>query len=99
MRKELLTQEQLSGLMSDNGYPYPSKAELLNIFVSSCVEAAARKTNTSTTEMYKRMKAVDLFEQFIYPCYESLHTQSREIVTEDVLKALEIRETLKAQDQ
>lgn len=97
MSTESFKQEHLNGLMSDNGYPYPSKAELLNIFVSSCVEAAARKANTSTTEMYRRMKAVDLFDQFIYPCYESLHTQSREIVTEDVLKALEIRETPKAQ--
>ncbi len=97
MSEEFVKEENLKGLMSDNGYPYPSKTELVNIFASSCVEAAARKTNTSTTVMYRRMKAVDLFDQFIYPCYESLHTQSREIVTEDVLKALEIRETLKAQ--
>ena len=47
--------------------------------------------------MYKRMKAVDLFEQFIYPCYKTLHTQSRDIVTEDVLTALKNRETRKAQ--
>lgn len=97
MSEGFVKEENLKGLMSDNGYPYPSKTELVNIFASSCVEAAARKTNTSTTEMYRRMKVVDLFDQFIYPCYESLHTQSREIVTEDVLKALEIRETLKAQ--
>jgi hypothetical protein len=97
MRERLSEQEQLNGLMSDNGYPYPSKTELLNIFVSSCVEAAARKENISTTEMYKRMKAVDLFKQFIYPCYETLHTQSRDIVTEDVLEALKNRETHKVQ--
>lgn len=97
MKERTVTQKQLDGLMSDNGYPYPSKAELKNIFSSSCIEAAARKANVSATEMYKRMKAVDLFEQFIFPCYETLHTQSREIVTEDVLKALENRETRKAQ--
>jgi hypothetical protein len=45
------------------------------------------------------MKAVDLFEQFIFPCYEALHTQSREIVTEDVLEALKNRETLKAEQK
>ncbi len=97
MRQRLPEQERLDGLMSDNGYPYPSKTELINIFVSSCVESAARKENTSTKEMYKRMKAVDLFEQFIYPCYKTLHTQSRDIVTEDVLTALKNRETRKAQ--
>lgn len=99
MRERILEQEQLNGLMSDNGYPYPSKDELINIFVSSCVEAAARKLNVSSTEMYRRMKAVDLFNQFIFPCYEALHTQSREIVTEDVLEALKNRETLKAEQK
>lgn len=97
MRERLLCGERLDGLMSDNGYPYPSKTELMHIFVSSCIEAAARKANVSTTEMYKRMKAVDLFEQFIFPCYETLHTQSRDIVTEDVLTALKNRETHKTQ--
>ncbi|MBQ9676602.1 MAG: DUF3791 domain-containing protein [Prevotella sp.] len=83
--------------MSDNGYPYPSKTELINIFVSSCVESAARKENVSTKEMYQRMKAVDLFKQFIYPCYETLHTQSRDIVTDDVLTALKNRESHKTE--
>lgn len=95
--KRNIYSERLDGLMSDNGYPYPSKNELINIFASSCIEAAARKENTSTTEMYKRMKAVDLFRQFIFPCYESLHTQSRDIVTEDVLEALKRRESRNVQ--
>ena len=66
--------------------------ELKNIFASSCVEAAARKLGCSTGEMYRQMKAVDLFKDFIYPCYGTLHTQSRQIVTEDVLAALRIRQ-------
>ena len=42
--------------------------------------------------MYLRMKKVELFRDLIYPCYETLHTQSREIVTEDILFALKVRE-------
>lgn len=80
------------GLMSDNGYAYPSDAQLRNIFASSCVEAAARRLHTSATEMYHRMKRVELFRDLIYPCYDALHTQSREIVTDDVLAALKKRE-------
>lgn len=99
MGERIFEQKQLDGLMSDNGYPYPSKAELINIFASSCIEATARKLNVSAAEMYQRMKAVDLFNQFIFPCYEALHTQSREIVTEDVLEALKIRETRKAEQK
>lgn len=63
------------------------------IFASSCIEAAARQRNISTTEMYLRMKRVGLIEGFILKCYEGLHTQSRQHVTEDILGALEIWET------
>lgn len=65
---------------------------LRNIFASSCIEAAARKTGCSTGEMYRRMKRVGLIRGFILPGYEVLHTQSREHVTEDVLGALHIWE-------
>ncbi len=66
--------------------------ELRNIFASSCIETAARKLGYSTGEMYRQMKAVNLFKDFIYPCYGTLHTQSRQIVTEDVIAALKIRQ-------
>ena len=65
------------------------------IFASSCVESAAKKLNMSTSEMYKRMKRVGLIEGFILKCYDGLHTQSREHVTEDVLGALSIWEKKK----
>lgn len=58
-------------------------------FASSCIESAARKRGISTSEMYQRMKRVDLLEGFILKCYEGLHTQSRMHVTEDVLGALD----------
>lgn len=81
-----------TGLMSDNGYSYPSETQLRNIFASSCVEATARRLNVSPTEMYRMMKRANLFNELIYPCYDSLHTQSREIVTEDIINALKARE-------
>ena len=78
--------------MADNGYDYPSDVQLRNIFASSCVEATARRLQMPTRNMYLRMKKVELFRDLIYPCYETLHTQSREIVTEDILYALKVRE-------
>ena len=65
------------------------------IFAASCVESAARAENVSSSEMYQRMKRVGLIEGFILKCYEGLHTQSRQHVTEDVLGALVIWETKK----
>ena len=81
--------------MADNGFPPPSAEALRNIFAASCVESAAMAANVSTTAMYRRMKAVNLFSELIYPCYETLHTQSREIVTQDILEALHRREAAK----
>lgn len=82
-----------TGLMSDNGYSYPSQEMLKNIFASSCVESVARKLQLSTMAAYQRMKAVELFRDVIFPCYETLHSQSREIVTEDIMEAMNVRES------
>ena len=68
------------------------KRESKMIFASSCVESAARQRNISSSEMYLRMKRVGLIDGFILKCYEGLHTQSRQHVTEDVLGALDIWE-------
>ena len=65
------------------------------IFASSCIESAARRRNISTSDMYQRMKRVGLIDGFILKCYEGLHTQSRQHVTEDVLGALDLWETKK----
>ena len=87
--------EKLNGLMSDNGFAAPSSDELRNIFAASCVESVAEAEGVSAEEMYERMKAVNLFAELIYPCYDTLHTQSRRIVTEDILEALRRREAKK----
>lgn len=71
------------------------KTEQMMIFVASCVESAARVENVSSAEMYRRMKRVGLIDGFIIACYEGLHTQSRQHVTEDVLSALAIWEAKK----
>ena len=81
-----------TGLMSDNGYAYPSETQLRNIFASSCVESVASRLQVPATDVYDRMKRVELFRDLLYPCYDTLHTQSREIITEDILEALRVRE-------
>ena len=71
------------------------KTEQKMIFAASCVESAARAENISSSEMYLRMKRVGLIEDFILKCYDGLHTQSRQHVTEAVLGALLIWENKK----
>lgn len=41
------------------------------------------------------MKDVEVLLNLIYPCYDTLHTQSRDIATEDIIEALRIREAKK----
>lgn len=86
MTKEVLDNKRLSAR---------ERRERKAIFVSSCVESAARKRNVTAAEMYRRMKQVGLIDGFILKCYEGLHTQSRQHVTEDVLGALDIWEAKK----
>ena len=86
---------KMDGVMSENGFPSQDEAELRNIFAASCVESAANHEGSSAAEMFGRMEAVNLFSELIYPCYETLHTQSRQIVTEDILEALHRREAKK----
>ena len=69
-----------------------TEEELRTIFVSSCIESAAWARGCSASEMYRRMKRIRLIEDYIWEFYDVLHTQSREYVTEDVLKTLDIWE-------
>jgi hypothetical protein len=64
-----------------------AKAEITNkmIFVSSGIETVAQELHISTTEAYKRMKDIHFIDGFIISCYDALHTQSREYVTELLL--------------
>lgn len=76
-----------------------TEEELRTIFVSSCIESAARARGCSVSEMYRRMKSIGLIEDYIWEFYDVLHTQSREYVTEDVLKTLDIWENKQIKKQ
>ena len=71
---------------------FQTEEELKTIFVSSCVESAARAVGCPASQMYLRMKRINLIEDYIWEFYDVLPTQSREYVTEDILKTLKIWE-------
>ncbi len=77
-------------------YQYtPSEKECQSIFIASCVESAAKALGVSPEVMYQRMVRIDLIKEYIVPCYNVLHAESRESVTEDILKTIEIWEKKK----
>lgn len=77
----------------------PSQEECKAIFVSSCIEAAAAAARMEAQDMYLRMQRIGLIEDYILPSYDVLHTESRQNVTEDILKTIEIWERKKGIEQ
>ena len=43
------------------------------------------------------MNKVNLVDKYIYPCYESLHSESRKNVTDDIISTLEAWEKKEAE--
>ena len=78
--------------MNDKYTYTPSASENRTIFAASCVESVAVALNQPATEVYQRMKRVNLIDGYIFPCYEVLHSESRENVTQDIIQTLELWE-------
>ena len=78
--------------MNDKYRYTPSSTENRTIFAASCVESVAVALNQPATEVYQRMKRVNLIDGYIFPCYEVLHSESRENVTQDIIQTLELWE-------
>ena len=57
-------------------------------FVATCIEATARRLNTSYKEVYNRMKRIGMIERYIVPHYEALHTESRENIVDGMIDCL-----------
>ena len=57
-------------------------------FTVLAIEASAQKMNISPSEMRRRLDKVGLIKSLIQDCYDTLHTESREAVAEEVVEAL-----------
>ena len=62
--------------------------EIKLAFAAFCVEGAARKLCVPYIEVYERMKKVELIDNYILKHYDTLHTESREYLIEDVIECL-----------
>lgn len=57
-------------------------------FMVLAIEVSAQKMGISPSEMRKRLDKVGLIKSLIQDCYDTLHTESREAVANDVVEAL-----------
>ncbi|MBR1545663.1 MAG: DUF3791 domain-containing protein [Prevotella sp.] len=72
----------------DKGYPRPTEQERICTFVCSCIESVAENLDCNVSDIYKRMEKVGLIHDYIIACYDTLHTESREHVTADIIETL-----------
>ena len=57
-------------------------------FTVLAIEASAQKMGISPSEMRRRLERVGLVKSLIQDCYDTLHTESREAVANDVVESL-----------
>lgn len=65
-----------------------SKEQVIMGFVASCVEDVANRLGVDYTEIYKRMDAVGMIDEYLIPFYNTLHTESRENLTDSLIESL-----------
>lgn len=79
----------------DEGYAYPTEQERMMTFVCSCIESVALALKESPSAIFQRMNKVGLIHDYLMACYDTLHTESRENVTADVIETLKYWEEKK----
>ena len=65
-----------------------TKNEIIMGFVVSCIEDVADTLAVDYLEVYRRMDAVKMIDEYIIPNYEVLHSESRKNVTEGLIDTL-----------
>ena len=65
------------------------KTKRILAFVATSVEATARTLDISYKEVFKRMMSLGLIDNYIYPNYEVLHSESRENIVKDLIECMQ----------
>lgn len=72
--------------------PYPSEEQLKMTFAASCIDSVAKAEHSTSEETFFRLKRAGLISDYILKHYDILHTESREHVTQELIKILKERE-------
>ncbi|MDE5586690.1 MAG: DUF3791 domain-containing protein [Muribaculaceae bacterium] len=73
-------------------YMKPSRNEIVMAFVASCIESVADRLGVGYREIFERMDKIGMIDEYIYPCYETLHSESRENLTKSLIETLNLWE-------
>ena len=65
-------------------------------FVIFCVGSVADALKMSAKDVYHRMSEAHIISEYISPCYDVLHTFSREYIVEDLIDLMTKKGVLKS---
>lgn len=62
-------------------------------FAIFCIENVAQKLNTSAEDIYKAFtEKSDILNGYIVPCYETLHTQGKDYIVDDIISVMKSKD-------
>ncbi len=65
-------------------------------FTIFCIESLAVELGVSAKDIYKLINIdTDILKSYIIPCYEPLHSQSKDYIVKDLIEVLKERGVLK----
>ena len=57
-----------------------------------CVESLAEKLNIDAKKIYKILRVdTDILDNYIIPCYEPLHSQSKAYIVDDLIQLMKAK--------
>ena len=64
-------------------------------FAIFCIESVAQEQKTDAKVIYKALtQKSNLLYDYVIPCYDSLHTQSKEYIVDDLIHIMQERGVL-----
>ena len=66
-----------------------------SFFVVFCIEALADELGTTGDKIYKMLSEKSaILDEYIVPCYNTLHTQGKEYIVRDIIDLMKTRGVL-----
>lgn len=63
-------------------------------FITYCVGNLSERLNMSASKVYKTLRSSGILDGYILPCYDVLHTFSKDYIMNDLIDILKKRGTL-----
>ena len=57
-------------------------------FVIFCVSCVAERMKMSARDVYRKMSESGIISNYIIPCYDVLHTFSKQYITDDLISVM-----------